>query len=310
MKKTILISILFLNFIYAKGQSYLALPDSNASWITCYYDGFGWFMEHLQELPHNKLDTIINLKTYTIFPTIGYYRNDSLGRTYLIPQDSTNEYILQDLSKNAGDSVYNVICHLSWPTYIGSYNFYVDSVNYVNVGPYHLKRMYLTNGSSQLYCSSWAQIIWVEKIGCLSGGFLNIEPCYLGGPDGEWLGCMSFNDTTYYENFPNYSINYPYHYGSCSWIVGTKEFNQLESGITLSPNPIEDEGMITLNDRDDLIIEMEIYNSQGQKVKDKLNLKNTKQVLKRNEFNSGIYFAKIRTQKAKQYSLKFIVVQK
>lgn len=304
MKKIIVISIFFLNFIYAKGQSYLALPDSNASWIICADNGFQWFNENLQELPHNKLDTIINLKTYTIFPSIGYYRNDSLGRTYIIPQDSINEYILQDLTKNAGDTVYNVFCYL-YPNQ-GAYNFYVDSVNYINVGPHTLKRMYLKIDSA-LCNSSWMDMIWVEGIGNLSGGFMNAYPCYVPA---IWLCCMSNNDTTYYENYPNYVITYPYAYGSCSWIVGTKEFNQLDGGITLSPNPIEDESTITLDDLDDLIIEMEIYNSQGQKVKDKLNLKNTKQVLKRNEFTSGIYFAKIRTQKAKQYSLKFIIVQK
>jgi hypothetical protein len=308
IKKGILVSIFFINFVYAKGQTYLALPDSNASWTIESLDGsYMGYIDFLYSLPYNKQDTIINSKKYTKFPNKGAFRNDSAGITYFIPQDSTNEYVLQDLTKNAGDSVYNVICTDELQNF-SIYNFYVDSVNHITIGPYTLKRMYLTNGSIPLNCSGWSQIIWVEKVGCMTGGFFNLEPCYLGAPFGSSLACMSYNDTIYYSYFyGNYSPS-TYYNGTCNTILKTTEFYSQNGGIKLSPNPIESESLISLDDLDDLIIEIVLYNSQGIKVKNKRNLKNTELILKKNEFIPGIYIANVSTKKLKKYSIKFIVL--
>ena len=277
----------------AKAQNYLALPDSNATWIIMSTDGFGGYVDQVFSLSFNKQETSINSKTYTIFPNEGFFRNDSLGRTYFIPQDSTQEYILQDLSKNAGDSIYNVICSTSFPSKI-AYNFYVDSVNHINIGPYSLKRMYLTNGSVSHDCNGWKQLVWIEKVGSLTGGFFNLEPCYLGAPGGTWLACMSYNDTTYYTNFTGF-YEYPqYSYGSCHSVIGISEL-QNKTTITLSPNP--NNGNFTITNNNPQLKTIHIYNVLGEEVKKELIMDNGKLIMDVSNLPSGIYLVKVSSEK-------------
>ena len=304
--------------VFANAQTYQPLPDSNAVWLIKYDDGFGGYGWQNYYTPINQEDTIINAKTYSkiykesggIFYT-GAFRSDTLGKTFFVPKDSSQEYLLQDMSKNTGDSVYNVYYGVpNWNNY--QINFYVDSVDYITIGPYLLKRMFLrpAANSAPLICGNGCMfpLVWIEKIGSLGGGFYN---GIIGGLAYSWLNCMSYNDTIYYNNSspgqdPN-TLDF-YTYGYCGGPLGLNESAQIYEGIALSPNPISNESNLKLNDEEDLINQVEIYNSLGEKIKENRNINNVKFQIKENEFSSGIYIVKIITKKRKRYSMKFMVL--
>lgn len=306
-----MLCITFLN-----AQTYQPIPDSNVVWLIQNDDGFGGYYWEKYYTPNAY--TIINAKNYSkIYKQssgisyTGAIRSDSLGKTFFVPKDSTQEYLLQDLSKNTGDSVYNVYYGISdWNHYL--INFYVDSTDHITIGPYLLKRMFLkpAANSAPLICDNGCMypLVWIEKIGSMGGGFYND---IIGGLAFSWLSCMSFNDTIYYESSspgqdPN-TLDF-YNYGYCGGPLGLIESAQIYEGITLSPNPVSNESSLKLNDVEDLINQIEIYNSQGEKIKENRNVNNAKFQIKKSEYISGIYIAKIVTKKGKMYSMKFIVL--
>ncbi len=279
-----------------KGQSYLALPDSNATWIIQQDDGFAGFYWSQYTLPAHKQDTIINLRTYTKFPNVGAYRNDSLGRTFVIPWDSTNEYVLQDLSKNVGDSVYNVIYDNFFSgNPVNSYTFYVDSVDHITIGPYSLKRMYLSNAYLN---QNWntLPLIWIEKIGCMGGGFINNIPVNMSG---KWLNCMSFNDTIYYRGLYTYpNVNSFYTYGSCVIPIKVPELSD-DNQITISPNPFSSQTTITFSESSTGSLTatpriIKIMDVLGQCIQ-QLTTSNKQLTIDMSGFAKGIYYLRIET---------------
>lgn len=315
MKKLLFISLFFLCNDCANAQAYQTLPDSNVVWIIQNDDGFGGFNWFEYSTPINN-DTIINAKNYSKIAEVhssgtytGAFRSDTSGKTFLVPKDSLQEYLLQDLSKNTGDSVYNVYFGIP-----GGYqiNFYVDSVDHITIGPYLLKRMFLSpaTNSNQLLCGGSCNfpLIWIEKIGCADGGLFNNMFQGLGA---SWLSCMSFNDTIFYKvSGPGpYPDTFAFYiYGHCEVPLGLNKINQISEGISLSPNPVYNESYLKLMDADDLINQIEIYNSQGEKIKGNKNVNNATFQIKKLSFSSGIYIVKIITKKRKRYSMKFIVL--
>jgi len=316
MKKNLFIALFLLTSVFANAQAYQTLPDSNVSWVIQYNDsnsGDSWYN---YSTPINK-DTIINAKTYSkifkVYPSGNYtgaFRSDTLGKTFFVPKDSLQEFLLQDLSKNTGDSVYNVYYGIP-----GGYqiNFYVDSTDHITIGPYLLKRMFLSPAANfaTLICGGTCggfSLIWIEKIGSVGGGLFNNIPVGLGV---YWLNCMSFNDTIYYKSSfpgPNPDTFAFYIYGHCGDGLGLNELNQIFEGISLSPNPVYNESALKLRDVEDLIYQIEIYNSQGEKIKENRNVNNATFQIKKMSFSAGIYIVNIITKKRKKYSMKFIVL--
>jgi Secretion system C-terminal sorting domain len=304
MKKIVLVLVVLSFWGNLKSQSYLALPDSNATWIIQQDDGFAGFYWRQYSLPAHKQDTIINLRTYTKFPNVGAYRNDSLGRTFVIPWDSTNEYVLQDLSKNAGDSVYNVIYANFFPGPISSYTFYVDSVDHITIGPYYLKRMYLTNAYLNQQLWGPPPLVWIEKVGCMGGGFINNMTLSMSG---LCLNCMSFNDTIYYRGSiwsgPDTSSFYTY--GSCVIPIKVPELSE-DNQITISPNPFTSQTTISFSS--DEWHSIKIMDVTGLMVNDKWLVVNGKSVtLDLSGYAKGIYYLRIEDKKKNVVNRKLVV---
>lgn len=263
MKKKLLILFFMIGQKLLLAQPYHTLPDSNAVWIVGYTQGPNVYYYPLATTSVNKDDTLINGKFYTklfMGAFLGAYRSDTSGKAWFVPKDSTQEYLLMDLSKNTGDTIYNLISYGgssigSSPTIIDAV---VDSVDYVNVGSYLLKKMSLHSFS---LCSSdntmWQ---WVEKIGALinAGVIFNYMPC---GFDLNFTYCMSFNDTIYYYSafFPNV---YPYLLGSCSNFPYNINPIRFFENIAIYPNPFKNSLNVLFN----IYLEnynINIYNTQG-----------------------------------------------
>lgn len=303
MKKyLLLLTILLLIFKFGNSQTnvYFPLPDSNTVWLIQNDNGFGGYHWYNYSTPVHKEDTIINGKTYAkisqVYLNINYcgaLRSDTSGKTFIVPKDSLHEYLLQDLSKNTGDSVYNVYYNI--PPYGYQINFHVDSTDHIAIGPYLLKRMFLRPPSNynQLICGSqYVPLIWIEKIGSAGGGFFNNITCGLGG---AWLNCMSFNDTVYYKssnNSPHPDALSFYTYGHCEVPLGLNEINQIYEGILLSPNPFSFSTTFKTNGNFKNAI-LTVYNSFGQQVKQIKNISGQEIKLQRDNLPSGLYFIRL-----------------
>jgi len=276
---------LFSFISYSNAQSYLPLPDSNVVWIMKQDNGFAGWNTFRYLTSTNKNDTLINSKSYTkLFfndstTYVGAYLSDTFGKTFFVPKDSIQEYLLFDFAKNAGDSVKNVFFGFSILE-----NLFVDSVNHISVGPYLLKRIYL-KGSMTLGCN----IEWIEKIGSDGGGIFNFYKSY---PIQSFLNCMSYDDTIYYSNtsFLWTNVDPIYIVGICSnFPTDIQESNA--SSIKITPNPFSDK--VTLDNIDtDVVFEIKIYNTLGQLVFYRKNFKNNYGFfsIELNDINSGIYF--------------------
>lgn len=288
MKRYLFItSAIFVMAVLTRAQTnvYHPFPDKNAVWIQMVIQPWPsppiYYITYLHPF---RDDTIINTKTYIkVFRNSngnggayrGAYRSDISGKVYFVPKDSVNEYLLFDFSKNAGDTIYNVLA-LDYP-FVTLKNLVVSSTTYVTVGPYQLKVLFLGNYT------------WVEKIGCLGGGLDNLG---CGVP--SKLICMSANDTVYYE--PHYLgdciFSFPYRYDTtaCSFFTGITQ-HLLKNSIEIFPNPTSDK--ITIENLPEEKMILNITNVFGQKIY-YTQIQNTNSFsLSLNELNEGIYFLSI-----------------
>lgn len=302
MKRYILIFLLGIYFKSASAQSYFALPDSNATWIMGCDNGFSGEIYPQFTLPFHKQDTVINSITYTKFPGIGAFRNNGAGITYIVPNDSLNEYVLENLTKNVGDTINKVI--YGRPNAMLTYNFVVDSINYISVGPYSLKRMFLHSPELSISCNISYPLIWIEKIGCPTGGFINEKPCDGLGECG--LYCMSVNDTTYWlSNTLHWGTCYSD--GICLNPTDVKEIAKQQNNVIILPNPTNENIILEYKDIIDKIKKIELYNYEGCFIKSILSDNKDEVLLSCIGLPNGLYFIKTYTENSKFFINKLVV---
>jgi len=286
----ILLALLCSIFHFSGAQNYYTLPDSNAHWVFSNGSiGIVW-TTNLFTSTANR-DTIINSNVYTkVFNDSndysGAYRSETTGKAYFIYPDSLQEYLFMDLSKNAGDSVKNIYVFASNYGFHGLIDLFVDSVDYQHVGPYILKRLYLSNNI--LFPGVYPKLTWIEKIGT-SDGFKN----YLQDNVviGENLKCMYYNDTTYYSwYFVEYSPGY---------CTSTGDINNasLPGDFIIFPNPSSDE--ITIDNLSQKTI-ISFCNLQGQLLFQKTTHER-KTEIDISEFAKGIYLLILKNDKTNNY---------
>jgi hypothetical protein len=274
MKNKLKIIVLALLLPYtSKEQSYISLPDSNATWITIEESSLGKYY-HEYGLNLTKDDTIINSISYIkVFKKgtidfqeyVGAFREDTTGSTFFIYLNDTSEYLLFDFSKNTGDTLNN-IAFSYYNELIGIYNLKVDSVLLSPSGSLNLKCMYLSfiepfppnyNGNS---------VVWVERIGSLNGGIFND---YLCGLSMHTLRCMSANDTIFYFQSSNdcsfsEQITLSYDPGTCSLPVSVPDIGIKNNRIQVSPNPFFNN--LNLRNLPNNQINISIFNFLGEMI--------------------------------------------
>ena len=248
ISKSVIIALLFLAANYTSAQTYQLLPDSNASWLV--QDRSSEYTLYTRYfLSETTDDTLINGQTYTkiysesVSPYSHYegaFRNDASGKTYFLPPSDTlqQEFILQDFTKVAGDTVFNIAVH--YGGYIGNYDFVVDSVKYYPCGPYTLKSVSLHTIEEIPYLGNFMLINWLEKIGNVFGGVFNYPH---GGLNSYKLVCNNASDTIFYTapilgNLPSpeYMV---YRKGTCEFYLPTEDL--VEAGeFSVYPNPCSD----------------------------------------------------------------------
>jgi hypothetical protein len=291
--KKILFIVLLTFAMQANAQYYYPLPDTNAGWtLQVFLPGMFFYDNYYTDI-YNK-DTTVSLVKYTKLYYdshlyAGSYRSDTLGHTYFIPKDSLQEFLIMDISKNVGDTVKKVLItryDLNRDTLI---NLHVDSVNNLHIGPYTLKRLWLSNSS---YKGCLFTLFWIEKIGT-SSGFYNESSCNI--EEGLLLNCMAYNDSLYYYT-PNQGAGAPlYEYGLCFPTEGINNRVSL-SDITISPNPASSE--ITVSGRQEAVGSIDVYNTLGDKVYTAPITDNRSPItINITSLPSGMYFAEIKSEK-------------
>ncbi len=300
----ILITTIVMMFVpyYSTAQQYQPLPDSNASWIIEYDDGFGgtYFGRFLLSPEHD--DTVINSISYTkIYYQLmdndtvyyGAFRNAGNGKSYFIKRFTSDEHLLRDFSKNTGDTIYDVDYEYQlddqWIL-----DFIVDSTDFVESGPYTLKIMYLnTVVEDTIPEQGYEPLVWIEKTGCFAGGIVN---SFSGGLGAITFYCMQYNDTIYFNNpgawwFIKEQITYQN--GQCIYPVGI-ENSSMDAGIKISPNPFTNR--LTVSNIPDIDeIEIKIINILGQVEYSKrlINFRQPSMTINTAQLNPGIFILKI-----------------
>ena len=296
MKKFFFITIALLQFSFAHAQAwkYHPMPDSNAvwrvdySWAMCY--PICWQYQYTI-----SGDTLIGSKSYSKLYMSGiqesswfnYYcggmRNDTINRkVYFVDTNSTNEKLLYDFTLTVGDTIFSMDT-LMYPN-----NFIIDSIDSVLVGSNYHKRFNLGGGPF---------ISIIEGVGSTRGLF---ELYHLGWEDYYTLVCFSYN----VEIYPSGTTACPL---ITSQMIGIKEQHSENVNVIISPNPITSNSILSLNDKNTSIKEIEIYNSMGAVVKEYKNVLSNNFPINRNDYKAGWYVAKVITTDNKYIVAKFVV---
>lgn len=264
------------------------MPDSNAVWV---YNCADWFNPPSQ--PPNQFrnwfsvensDTLINTTFYHKFFGnfgsskfyIGAYRNDTSSRiVYVVPKDSTSEYIWMDFSLNIGDTIYSVFT-INQKTYSFAY---IDFEITQNIDTHQT----LGSKEIEMRAYNWPfDHIFTEGVGLSNSRY--------GLDFGCDLQCFIHNGY-YYLGQQGKCLN-----------VGIEEQNtQLK--IELFPNPVTSISTLSI-DKIGEVKSISIYDIFGRKVKE-YHPANTIEI-NSTELKSGIYVYSVKTSQ-KNYSGRFLV---
>ena len=267
-------NILLLNSILLSGclyaQSYMPLPDSNATWIIQSGDSETQYIDRFY-IPELYPDTTINELTYvklmiisatfdspfTPWPDPSYvygpvyygaYRSDDSGHAYFkFPEGylgvGDEEILLMDLTVQKGDTIKQLPTYSSYLyDYVYS-DLLVDSIDYVLTGPYTRKRIMLRDLDPQwgMECD----FHWVEGLGNVSSGFQNAVGC---GLENVMLTCISINDTIFAGGREVYNDPIP---GNCDYpYISAASHEDSKIPLLVYPLPANDYVIFELNTND------------------------------------------------------------
>lgn len=306
MKKTVIAVLLTVVSFFGNAQTNILFPETcnHAHWNVLVWDSFGSPQTPVEYYTCPFCfdgDTLINSQIYqSIFCSDqpaginyhGAYRKDSTAKKiYIVPEDSTNEYILYDYSKNLGDTVFNVYSEYDLITPTLSHVI-IDSIDSVLVNTIYLKRFWhhCYYSSHPSYPIGGGVSQWIEMVGGVGGLLSGVMPVTSSSKDS--LSCMGYCDTLYY---PNYGVGY------CGVFLEVNETDN-DTEISIYPNPSS--GIFTVSSSLSLS-SIEVYNVLGEKVYSSL-ITNNQTTINLSQAPKGIYFVRV-TAEGKSYSQKVVI---
>lgn len=300
--KKLAVGFLFLfHFFVSYSQAYIyhPMPDTNAVWkfqlqdlcssapiVVCYND---------YQYRVNG-DTIISSTTYTKVykeglwldcsqycsstPTfysiyMGGMRNDTLNKRVYF-RNGSGEILLYNFNLNIGDTTMN--CSGS-----------ITAIDSVLVGSNFRKRFTTSNSD-----------VIIEGVGSVaSGGFSDLLQPYCGTTLSPNIFFTCFTDGLH--SYPSSS--------SCTPIVSSvNNLSLLKNGIFVSPNPIQNEGLIKLSNESSIIKSLDIMSCAGNIVKTYQSVSTNKFKIFRDDLKPGLYIIKIRTMQGEIFLTKIIIL--
>ena len=315
MKKlsSIILIVLILLVHNLFGQDYFPFPDTNAAWNTVGNNVSTPDEWHFRYAVFG--DTIINSTLYTkiykmydstiLHPNSTYFaairENGNRQIHCLLPGFS--ESILYDFNLNIGDTIYyNIGGGLAnnevmfWD--FDHYRIVTEKDSMLLLNNQYRKRWKL--GGELGYQT------WIEGIGSINWyGLFNplITAVVLNG-DGYQFACYKENDTVLYLN--NLFCDKCF----CQLYTGLEEQNiRDKKSITVFPNPACDKVTIQINETDNSIYKIEIFDLFGKKQIEKTINFNNKIEIEIEDLKSGIYLIEIYSPDKKLVGIKKLVIE-
>ncbi len=98
-----------------------------------------------------------------------------------------------------------------------------------------------------------------------------------------------------------------YVYNSCQTLTSTSYVSQISSTMEISPNPLNGEGRITIENADNEELSMMITNISGQVVRTIQNVQDDVVYLNSNELEAGFYFVTLTNEEGAKLTKKLVV---
>lgn len=316
MKKLLLITASIFVSVQLLAQSYIPIPDTNATWniheqgyIPCATSNFQWLNRDMTIFISG--DTVFNGFTYKkLYATgieytseiIGLFCNDNLSSSFnnqpygAFRNDTAAKQVwfirygfcstpgvMFDFSLNVGDSLTSVDgCGVS------SVNGVVLADTSIVYGG--LPRRVMLYGYNYSM-SFWETSTIIEGIGSTLAGLFD---AYHHFEYNSSLICFAHNDTTVYPNNTT----------SCDLITAVQEWAKTKAGISVFPNPCS--GEIKISFPEPINSVLKLYNSFGTVVHTEVINQKSDVELNLQRYPSGIYFAQV-SNNNKIYSQKIII---
>lgn len=268
------------------GQVYIPFPDANAIWSEIYTNQQPFEVNTYQYGVSG--DTIINSTSYhkiyqladTLYPlTPGQFRGairEDNKRIFVIsynsvfPGSGNSEVLLYDFTKKAGDTIFVGQDGIGPEGYL-----VIDHIDSVLIDNNYRKTFFFT---------TLEEFYWIEGIGSTRGLFSPITAQPTGYQ--KWqLICFNQDGDVKYLN-PEFNSCFQNFNG----IEDNSNTNKL---VDIIPNPIVEQGVMKLDNTNNNLNVLEIYDLFGQIIS-RINITNKSQVnLNRVEYNPGTYFYRI-----------------
>jgi len=299
MKKLLLISLLLfvLKSAFAQTNVYHPFPESNAVWNESFRIWGCNFWPYYHEERYSYVmtgDTVIGATTFhklewpfiqlmdTCFGNFpmnypgyaGAIMQDTAARKiFYVHPNQSNVQLLYDFSLQLGDTVLSSLVSSCPNTTIVTN---IDSI--------------LINGSYRKQFTWYGSQVTtvVEGIGSLNG-LLDISCGIIDGPEFN-LGCFKENNVVMYTN-PSFADSV------CATINGIKNIDDVKTTTTIFPNPFHNTAELRF-DNTRLAgdkIELKIYNTMGELVREEEILPVNSYILHRAGLSDGLYFYELRT---------------
>jgi hypothetical protein len=244
----------------------------------------------------NGEDTTINAVIYTKVNTCSansvadaYYGalRDVAGKVYLVPKDSSNEYLVYDFTANLGDTIESVY------TYGYFQDVRVKWIDTININGVDRRRLFVNEDDfSGPFMPG--PIYWVEGVGNSQGLFgPNSLPL---SSDVLSLHCMSHNGSSISMGWAWY--NYSTSSGDCDLTVSLEKANNKQAAaFSVFPNPAKNSLSLSVPGKVEQVL---IYDSKGALVQQE----------RSNQFSisqleSGIHFIRVISDEG-VYSQRFV----
>jgi hypothetical protein len=299
-KAHILIFLVFFALCQGYGQNdstardYIPFPTANAVWRECNYNAFE--LQHEEDYQYIITgDSLISEKTYHKLQRTGYvrlwddfhrynyysysineyagcYRNDTIEKKvwYVFPDDNT-EQLLYDFNLQIGDTL---PVKFGYPFGIGI----ITNIDAIVLDDGLHKRF-------EVFREFYGDFYIIEGVGSTIGLILNIPPPGVIDPFDIILRCFSINGNPIYMNPIPGLANCDTAY------LDIKNYHQNKIGISLYPNPVNEQLTVKCNDLN--ITHIQIIDVTGRAIIDVIP-KNDEQeiILDVRSLPAGLYFIK------------------
>jgi hypothetical protein len=256
MKKSLLIIMLMMVFVFSRTQEYHPLVDSNKIWSTAHQYSPGWtsFSDFTKFQGEETLEGNVYKKVWTTTDTnfaswnpSGYIREDAAKRVYIRTWSGGPDDLRYDFGAEVGDTISLFYDPMGIYFVVDSIDNYIllsgETRNRINLSCYAPESFFIGNDT------------WIEGMGSLYG-VMQSGSCALVG-DMPQLICFEENDTLKYfnDNFDN-----------CFIVTGIATGNPITEQVRLFPNPSY--GFIFIKVNDPLILPLKVtfYDPLGKQL--------------------------------------------